>query len=369
MISPARVQLAIGLVWAFAYGATIGSEPDYPAIPVEFVTRGQKLVAFDKQPPIMPSHEAVFTVQWRFEPTNEPNSADLLKTSAGESLSALQRELLKTEQRFWLDYKVDGSYMSNQGMPFGSATYKARGVGKEDAEKMAYAVLEFLVRDEKASVRRMKQDHIEKLSQMQDGLRADIAEAEEKMKAKSSQVPSAHQKYQDAVANSPYSLHPSSQVPEEVRKTIFEMDKMLDVLNIEIAGIQSKLSAIKKHSKQEETLGRGTLVMALKEMEIREEIELVGAESRRQAIMSVKRREEALYSQYEAFHDLKGEIETLEADVKRYEAGLRSLAREIEFLGPGEQTFIILIERGAPRNQVVIQQVRVQVQPNPHPQP
>jgi len=367
MINRGRAQLAISLVWAFACGATIGSEPNNPPVQVEFVTRGRKSVAFDQQPSIVPSWEAAFILQWRFEPTSEPNAADLLKTSAGETLSALQRELLKTEQRFWLEYKVDGPYTSKHGMPFGSARYKARAVGREQAEKMAHAALEFLVRDEKASVRRMKQDHIEKLSQMQDGLRANIAEAEEKIKAKSSQVPAAYQKYQDAVANSPYSLHPSSHVPDEIRKTIFEMDKMLDVLNIEMAGIKSKLVAINKYSREEDVRQSESLALTLKEMLIRQQVELVGAGSREQEIMKVKKREERLYGQYEAFSDLKGEIETLEADVKRYEADLRSLDRDIEFLGPEERTFII--EGAARRNQVVIQEVRVQVQPNPHPEP
>jgi hypothetical protein len=348
MITPKKMQLAIGLTLAFTYASVIGSEPNLPAIELFFGKRGPWIVEFDKRGPIIPSYRVGFTVQWRFEQTNEPNASDLLKTSAGKNMSALQRELLKTERAFWLDFKVDRTVMSRHevpmtrhGVPFGSATYRVMAASEEDARKMAYALVEFLVEDEKASTRRMKKDHIEKLSVMQDELRKKMEKVYKEIKAKKDEVPAAYQKFLDAVENSPYSLHPSRQVPDEVRKTIFEMDKMLDVLNIEIAGIQSKLSAIKKYSSQREVRDSETLSTTLKEMAIRQEIELVGAESRRQAIMGVKRREEALYSQYKAYLDLKSEIATLEGSVKQDGKEIRRLDQDIYFLGPGERTFIM----------------------------
>jgi len=357
MIAPKKMQLAISLILAFTYASVIGSEPNLPTIELEFVKRGPSVAEFDKRPPIKPSYEADFTVQWRFEQTNEPNASDLLKTSAGKTLSALQRELLKTERVFWLGCKVDKFKFPRYDMPFGSATYVAYAVSEEDAKMMAHALVEFLIRDEKASTRRLKEKHIQKLSGMQNEIRERMEKVKEEIKAKSSELPAVYQKYIDTVQNSPYSLHPYSQVPDEVRKTIFEMNKMLDVLNIEIAGIQSKLSAIKKYSSQRDIRDSETLRTTLKEMAIRQEIELVGAESRRQAIMSVKRREEALYQQYVAFRDLKSEIGTLEYSVKQDEKELRQLDNDIGFLGPGERTFII--QGTADLNQVVIQQVQV----------
>ena len=357
MIAPKKMQLAIGLMLAFTYASAIGSESNLPTIELEFITRQAGIAEYDKRPPIIPSYAAVFTVQWRFEQTNEPNASDLLKTSAGKTLSAFQRVLLDTERAFWLDCTVSETHMSKHDTPFGSATYVAHAVSKEDAEKMARALVEFLVRDEKASTRRMKEKHIQKLSGMQNEIRERMEKVKEEIERKGNEVPGAYQKYKEAIQNSPYSLHPSSQVPDEVRKTISEMNKMLDVLNIEIAGIQSKLSAIEKYSSQRDVRDSETLRTTLKEMAIRQEIELVGAESRRQAIMGVKRREEALYNQYKALDDLKGEIETLESGVKRNEKELRLLDWDIDFLGQGERTFII--EGTARLNQVVIQQVQV----------
>ena len=348
MIAPKQIRLAIGLILVCMSVPALSAEPNQPVIELFFRTRGPWIVEFDKRAPIIPSYRVGFTVQWRFEQTNEPNASDLLKTSTGKTLSTLQKELLKTERAFWLDFKVDKTVMSRpdvlmtrHDVPFGSATYGVMAASEEDARKMAYALVEFLVEDEKASTRRMKKNHIEKLSVMQDELRKKMEKVYKEIKAKNNEVPAMYQKFLDAVENSPYSLHPSDGVPGEVRKTIFEMDKMLDILNIEIVGIQSKLSAIKKYSSQSDVRNSETLSTTLKEMAIRQEIDLVGAESRRQAIMGVKRREEALYSKYEAYLDLKSEIETLKDSVNQDSEEIRRLDRDIYFLGRGERTFIM----------------------------
>ena len=361
MIAPRKTQLALGLVLALTYASTMGSEPNQPAIELEFLVVGTPIpAAFDKRPPIPPLYAAVFIVQWRFEPTGEPNAADLLNTSAGKSFSARQLELLKTEQNLWLDSRISKKYMSRHDMPYGSATYTAFAVGQESAKRMARAMLEFLIRDEKETARRMKKDHIAKLSAMQSKLREDMAKVKEEIEAKKSEVSSADQKYEDAVRNSPYSLHPISRVASEVLKTISEMDKMLDLLNIEIVGIRSKLSAIKEYSDENDVLGSNTLRLTLRELAIRQEIELVGAESRQQATMTVKRREAVLYHLFEALCALEQEVRTLEDRVKQTEKEIKRLDRDIDHVGPGELTFYI--DGGKGGKKIAIQPVIVKVQ-------
>ena len=360
MIAKQKTQLAIGLILSFTYASGICSEPNQPAIELKFLSSASLLdVALENSPPIKPTNAAVFTVQWRFEPTGEPNVADLLTTSAGKSFSARQRELLKTEQNLWLDSSISETYMSKNDMPFGSATYTAFAVSEQDAKKMGRAVLEFLIREEKETARRMKKDHLEKLTTMQSKLREDMAKAKEEIEAKEREVSSAKKEYEGAVRSSPYSLHPANEVPREVLKTISEMDKMLDLLNIEIVGIQSKLSAIKRYSNENETLGRGTLVMTLREMAIRQEIELISAESRQQATMTIKKREEVLYNLFETLCGIEQEVRNLEDKVKQITNRIRYLDQDIDHVGPGELTFYIDGGRGGKK--VAIQRVRVKV--------
>ena len=358
MISVKQIRLTISLILICMSTLVLSAEPNHPVIELEFVTEDRAPVEteFDRRPPIVPSYMAEFGVQWCFERIAEPNATDLLNTSAGKTLSVLQRELLRTESVFWLRFEISKTEMSRHDMPFGYALYEARAVSEEDAKKMAYAIVEFLTRGENASTRRMKKNHIEKLSAMREELRKKVAEKKEERKLKASETTAAYQKYKEAVANSPYSLYPSDEVQGEVRKTIIEMDKMLDTLDIEIVGIQSKLSVIKKYASQSEVRTSETLSTTLKEMAIREEIELAGAESRRQAIMDIKRRE--VYNQLEAYSDLSSKLDILDDIVRQDENELKRLEEDIDFLGPGERTFIIMRNIGH-RNKVVIRQVKV----------
>lgn len=341
MMPPKQIRLAIGLIFVFMFTVAFSAEPTQRAPVLEFdTTLSTYSVRFAKPPPIVPTYMAYFSVSWRFAEPNEPNAADLLNTSAGRSFSEHQRDLLETEKAFWL--VGTGSTKGVSGSQFGQylwgrRTYRVYTVSEADVKKMVHAVVEFMAGKGTENARRS----VEKLKETQPRLKTSIPKTKEQIKAKSGQVPGVYQKYTDAVRNSPYSKQPSGQVPDEVRKTIFEMDKMLDVLNIEIVGIQSKLSAINKYSEEKDVLRSQTLALTLREMAIRQEIELVGAESRRQAIMSVKRREEALYNQYEAYRDLKSEIETLEYTVKRDQELLDRIERELARLAPGELTFTI----------------------------
>jgi len=361
MIAERRNLLAIGLILALTHTSAVGSEPNQPAIELEFrEDGGWRKVTFEEPPPIPPSHAAYFIVQWRFEPTSEPNAADLLSTPTGKSFSTLQRELLKLEKHLWLKSQISKTYMSDHDMPFGSTRYTAYAVGEEDAKKMGRAALEFLIRKEKDGARRMKKDHLERLLAMQSELRETVAKAKEDLEVKQEEVSIADQKYEDAIRNSSYSLHPTSRVAGEVLKTMSEMDKMLDLLNIEIVGIQSKLSAIREYSEEDDVRASSALRLTLREMAIRQEIELVGAESRRQATMTVKMREEVLYHLFEALCDVEKEVRTLEDSVKETEREINRLGRDIDEVGPGESTFYI--DGGRSGKKVAIQPVRVKVQ-------
>lgn len=359
MTSTRHIRLSLGVVVACMLTAGFSAEPNQPEPTVRFRPSSPMRLRFEEPPSIKPMYAAQFEVNWGFAQPNEPNAADLLKTSAGRSFSARQRDLLDTDQTYWLEGRsstrriVAGSeiarHLSAGGSDsdryvWGRTKYRVHAVSEADVERMVHALLEFLAGKGTDRARR----NFERLKKIQPQLETIIAKAREKRGAKSSEVPVTNQKYTDAIRNSPYSKYPASLVPDEVRKTIFEMDKMLDVLNIEIVGIQSKLSAINKHSQAKDVLQSQTLTLTLREMAIRQEIELVGAESRRQATMSVKRREEALYNQYEAFRDLKGEIDALSANIKRASSLSARIASELNRLEPGEPLFKV------ERNDVIV---------------
>ena len=258
MTSSRQIRLSLGVVVACVVSAGFSAEPNQPEVLLRFRDSSPVTLDFEKTPPIKPTYAAQFRVEWGFAEPNAPNATDLLKTRAGRSFSAGQRALLETDQLFWIASRsttrrsISRSEMERHlgtsesdlsRHVWGRTNYTVHAVSEADAQKMVYALLEFLAGKGTEQSRR----NFERLKKTQPQLEASIVEVREKREAKRSEVPVTYQKYMDAIQNSPYSKYRSSDVPDEVRKTIFEMDKMLDVLNIEIAGIQSKLVAIHKH--------------------------------------------------------------------------------------------------------------------------
>lgn len=344
MITQRKMRLMVCFVLAGTCIGAPNTEPNEPAPKLQFDVGTDSKPHSVKTWSITPTHAATFRLYWNFAEPNDPNIADLLKTSAGKSVSEIQREMIKTEEVISSKSSPLTIFVSKLGgrITHGSKNYWIYAVSEADARNTVRALVEYLSEKGAAEAISMKQIHNEKLTEKKEQLQAKLIEENEEYESVNNELPRARQKYNEAVDNSSYSLHPRGDVDEEVRKTIFEMGKMLDVLNIEIVGIQSKLSAINKHSTQKDVLANQTLLLALKEMAILQEIELVGAESRRQAIMSVKRREETLYHQYESFHNLHNRSTTLKASIGRKQRDIADVTKELTYrLYPGKWPFEI----------------------------
>ena len=107
------------------------------------------------------------------------------------------------------------------------------------------------------------------------------------------------------------------------------MNKMLDTLNIEIAGIRAKISAIERYTSHKDVLDSPDLKGMLAQMSIRENIELIGAETRRKAILDRKKHREYLYGLYNHRRDLEKECARLRANSSRGARDLRAIEKEL----------------------------------------
>lgn len=334
MATTKQIRFSIALLLACASIATPGNESDqggYLAAGLGFIKASHPTsCSFEERPTIMPTYMATFTIRWYFAPPADPNNSDILGTSGIESVSALQRELLKSAPEFWLrTANISDAYGEYCKVPTGLRTYSLFAVTDLDAGIMAQVFVRWLAEDGTANAQGKMKEHIDTLPEIQQQLITEIAKAKENAHAKNKEMDPALRAYKEEVDHSPYALYPISDVPNEVRKSILDMEKMLNALEIEIAGIHSKLSAIKKYSTQKDVLDSETLTIALKEMAIREDIELVGTESRRQATMDTMKRQKELYQLYTAFSVIKAEVETLEDSIKRNEKELEQVEKEL----------------------------------------
>jgi hypothetical protein len=344
-------KLAVGLILACTGAAARSGEPNQSPVLPELVFKevpvmqtwkinGKRL----RTAAIRPTYKARLVVRWYFMEPGDPNEMDMLMTVAGKSMSDLQQDLVRTGKATSIvSRKIQEKSKLGDDYWLGIKDYALYAVSRADAEKMARAVLEFLIKESNAGAGPVMENHMEKLTDRQKQLKAQIAEATEKREEKDAEVNSAYRKYEEAVKESPYSLHLPKDVPNEVRKTVFEMGKMLDVLNVEIAGIEAKMAAIEEYSKRDKGLNN-QLLQRLREMTMQEQIELVGAETRRRAILDIKKREESLYHLYNAWNKLDDEAGHLRGSLAADKGKLKGILKEKEHfvkMGQGIRPFEI----------------------------
>ncbi|UCG46384.1 MAG: hypothetical protein JSU94_12850, partial [Phycisphaerales bacterium] len=150
-----------------------------------------------------------------------------------------------------------------------------------------------------------------------------------------------------------YSLYPADEADKEIRKTIFEMDKMIDVVEVEIAGLRAKISEIERYSRQPDVRNSPPLAAKLKEMAIQESVELIGAETRHRAIVERKRAQENLYDLYERWTEAGERRAKLQADLAKHKKRRASIEGELGNIGQPRRAVII------ERNEVKIRPVRL----------
>ena len=315
-------------------GSQVREEPDQPARKLEFkADQRQQSWVIEKSEdptPVIPRYMAELYIRWYHGEPNDPNRTALLETSAGKSLSDLQRDFISTEGAIVVVRDSAGRYRSKFGnFPWGRKRYSLFAVSETDAKKMAFALVEFLAQRGNTNAQRRMKNHIQKLLDVQKQTTEKIAQAKEQLPDKENELTAASGKYKDAVKNSNYSLHLLDEVPDELRKTIFDMNKMLDTLNIEIAGIKAKISAIERYTSHKDVLNSPDIKGMLAQMTIRENIEFIGAETRRKAILDGKKHREYLYGLYNHRRNLEKECVRLRDSSARGAVDLRAIEKEL----------------------------------------
>jgi len=314
-------------------GSQVREEPAQPATKLEFKAGGMPkswVIEKSEDPtPLIPRYMAELNIRWYHGEPNDPNGTALLETSAGKSLSVLHRDFIRAERAIVV--ASDTRWYSSQleRFPRGQKRYYLFAVSEADAKKMAFTLVEFLAQRGNTNAPRRMKNHLQKLLDVQKQTTEKIAQAEEQLPDKKNESTAAFGKYKDAVKNSIYSLHSLDEVPDELKKTIFDMNKMLDTLNIEIVGSKAKISAIERYASHKDVLISPDLKGMLAQMSIRENIELIGAETRRKAILDGKKRQEYMYGLYNHRMDLEKECVRLRNSSSRGARDLRAIEKEL----------------------------------------
>lgn len=257
--------------------------------------------------PIRPTHVAVFHIRRPHVdlPSDHPGILKILKTSAGQSLSDQQQKFLAASDIItW--WGIDE--IKNHDTVFLYA------VSQEDAKKMVQAYFEI-----PANSARARRQEYEKY--MEDN-KQKIAEIKKTLPEKQKQADEMEPKYMEIKKTRYFSLS-DTEAYDKAKETMLEMDKMLDVITIELAGIREKMSVINEYRQtpqdqqavqRRRQLPEGMLVK-LEQMFVEQTIELKSTEARQQAATMIRDRDKAFVDLFIRWTNLSGEVYKLKVNL------------------------------------------------------
>ena len=274
-----------------------------------------------KQPgqgPIKPTHVAIFHIRRPHVdmPSGQTGILQILKTTAGQTLSQQQQKFLSASDALtW--WGIDE--IKNHD------TVLLYAVSQEDAKKMVQAYFEIHANEAKARIQEYEQYVKDK--------QQEIIEIKKVLPEKQKQAYEMEPKYMEIKKTRYFSLS-DDEAYEKAKETMLEMDKMLDVIVIELAGIREKMSVINEYRKtphdmqaiqQRRQLPEGMLVK-LEQMFVEQTIELKSAEAREKAAIKIRDRDKAFVDMFIQWKNLSGEVHNLKVNLENNERR----AQEIE---------------------------------------
>ena len=326
MISSRKLQLLVMvLISVCTCSLALGAETKKAETELKFEIDSKKTQLWIKarpgqipgRGPIKPTHVSVFHI--RRPSSGLPKIHDegiqqILNTSAGQSLSEKQRQFLTASDAvvWWGIEEIQNHDM-----------ILLYAVSEEDAKKTVRAYLEVAINKADARV----QEYEKYLNEAKEK----IIQIKKSLPEKQKQSKAAESKYKDT-KNARYFSLEDGEANEKAKETMFQMDKMLDVLEIELAGIQEKLKSIEKfrstkslrsHRFSDETLDK------LDQMLVEQMIELRSAEARKAATLRIRGREKGFLDLFKQWDSLNSEVNRLKHNLDNSENNLRKLEKTL----------------------------------------
>jgi len=273
------------------------------------------------QGPIKPTHMAIFHVKRPHVdmPSDHPGILQILKTSAGQSLSQQQQKFLTASDTItWWGIEEIKNH----------DTVLIYAVSVEDAKKMVQAYFEIPTNEANAR----KQEYEKYLKDR----KQEIIEIKKTLPEKQKQADQMEPKYMEIKKTRYFSLS-DDEAYEKAKETMLDMDKMLDVLAIELAGIREKMSVINEYRKtpqdmqaimRREKLPEGMLVK-LEQMFVEQTIELKSAEAREQAAIKIRNRDKAFVDLFIQWKNLSGEVHNLKSNLENNERTVQEMEERL----------------------------------------
>ena len=318
-----KYQFMLVLISICIFSPVLIAKSSEDGIKLKFETDNKKsqlwLTGRPKNPgqgPIKPTHVAIFHIRRPHVdmPSSHPGILQILNTSAGKSLSQQQQKFLSASDAItWWGIEEIKNH----------DTVLIYAVSEEDAKKTVQAYFEIPANEANARIQEYEKYLKDKQQQ--------IVDIKNILPEKQKKADEIEPKYMD-IMNANYLPLSHDEAYEKAKETILEMDKKLDILEIELAGIKEKIQSIENfrrirslggHDFSQETLNK------LEQMLVEQLIELKSAEAREQAAIKIRNKDKAFVDLYYQWKNIRGEVYKLKANLENAENQVKEIEEEL----------------------------------------
>jgi hypothetical protein len=233
--------------------------------------------------PIRPEYVAEFYIK---RSNNIPNQNQygkldsLLQTNIGKSMSPSQKEFIETSSSY------EYAYQPTEATPIGYGRIRLYAVSQDNAEKMAKAFIE-QINENAQKNKKSTEEYLHKSEQALSQDKKDLTEKVSKLK----EIEEAYKKIKEKT----HQISSDDEAVDLAKKSIIEMDKMFNDLDIELAGIRARIKSIEDYRNSAQV---PQVQAKLDSMYTDLMIELSGLEARRRVAEEIYSREQEFLSMF-----------------------------------------------------------------------
>ncbi len=306
MISSKNIQFVIILILCILLPvfAVEPNEPNNPAglkfkisdSPTTWTITGQSV-----RGPIKPEYMAMFFIKNSNHIPNQKNNGQLetsVQADLEKYISSKQKEFISTSSCY--EQRLEATAET----PFGYARVRLYTVSQEDAKNMALGLVELINKN----IQREKENSEEYLRSREKTL----LEKKQELPGKESDLKKIEEEYKN-IKEETHQFSSDEEAIDIAKKSIIEMDKKFNDLDIELAGIRERIKSIKDYRNQSGL--RSDIETKLASMHIDLMIELNGLEAQRKAANEIYEREKLFLNLFNKKTELLKEVDNLQQSI------------------------------------------------------
>ena len=325
MISSKKIQFVVILILSCFFMPIFAAESNEPNAELKFEnnietmswdikigeTKEGESRYFRNPGDIKPTHVAKVMLHKDYPRSSNASGVmdKILSSPVAKKFSKEQQKFLNTE----LAIRVD----EPDRIPFYYSTW-LYATSQEDARLMVQAYIDGL--------NMFVDERIDEYKRTISELRQELDNAQKELPEKQKQLEAAERQYQSIKKDS-HQFSTDEEACALAKNSIAEMDKILNELDIELAGFNERLRAIEEFRKNKSSYS--DMYAKLDEMFIELTIEVRGLEARREATRQIHSREQEFLSSYNTRNALRNKVSGLNASIGIARENIETLTNDL----------------------------------------